>query len=243
MTMKYVSIIIFCCGFIPITQAAVPEQNANPGINKHYDGARYDEWVEVFESPQREIFDRRHDIVRALDLKQGMNVADIGAGTGFFSRLFAPLVGPQGVVYAVDIVPDFIASIEQLSREKHISNIRTVLNNDHSAMLPDNSIDLAFLCDTYHHFEYPQNMLASIYRALKPGSELVIIDYRKVAGHSNAWVMAHVRADKARVIKEVEASGFAYKGEENQLLASNYFLRFTRLNHMVPTGPPGSDTR
>ncbi|HBE91953.1 MAG TPA: SAM-dependent methyltransferase [Gammaproteobacteria bacterium] len=219
---------------------AAADQSINPGINKHYEGARYEEWVRIFESPGREIYDRRQDIVNALDLKPDMNVADIGAGTGFFTHMFARLVGPKGLVYAVDITPDFIANIKRTSREQELTNVKTILNNERDAMLPENSIDLAFLCDTYHHFEYPQSMLTSIYRALKPGSELIVIDYRKIAGRSNSWVMSHVRADRAQVISEIEAAGFDFK-EEKEFLVSNYFLRFTRLHHMVPGGTVDAD--
>lgn len=219
---------------------AATDQSVKPGINKHYEGARYEEWVTIFESPGREIYDRRQDIVNALDLKPGMSVADIGAGTGFFTHMFSRLVGPDGLVYAVDITADFIANIKRTSREQGLANVKAILNNEHEAMLPENSIDLAFLCDTYHHFEYPQHMLSSIYRALKPGSELIVIDYRKIAGRSTPWVMSHVRADKTQVVKEIEAAGFEFQ-EEKDLLVSNYFLRFTRLHHMVPGGTVDTD--
>jgi predicted methyltransferase len=88
-------------------------------------------------------------------------------------------------------------------------------------------VDVAFVCDTFHHFEYPQSMLASLHRALRPEGQLIVIDYEKIAGQSSGWVMDHVRADKAAVIREIEAAGFRYVGEE-RLLKGNYFLRFVR---------------
>ena len=88
-------------------QAAHSEQNVNPGINDHYRDADYRQWVEVFERPGREIFDRRFRIMAAVGARPGMVVADIGAGTGLFTRLFARAVGPGGRVLAVDISRNF----------------------------------------------------------------------------------------------------------------------------------------
>jgi predicted methyltransferase len=94
------------------------------------------------------------------------------------------------------------------------------------ALAPE-SIDLAFVSATYHHFEYPRSMLAPVRRALKPGGALVVIDFPKRPGLSSPWVMGHVRADKAAVIREIEAAGFRLM-EERPILRRNYFLRFEK---------------
>jgi ubiquinone/menaquinone biosynthesis C-methylase UbiE len=208
--------------------SALAEPSVRPGVNDHYEDARYEDWVGVFESPRREVYARRDAIVDALGLQAGMAVADIGAGTGLFTRLFAREVGPRGRVYAVDIAPDFVASIMETARARGLTNVEGVVNDPRDVHLPEASVDLAFLCDTYHHLEYPRSMLESIRRALKPGAQLVVVDFRRVPGRSSPWVMGHVRAGRAQVIREIEAAGFE-PVEDRELLRTNYFLRFRRL--------------
>lgn len=214
--------LLLACG------AAVAETSVAPGINRHYENADYQQWVGTFERAGREVYDKRAEIVAAAQLRPGMVVADIGAGTGLFTRLFAREVGPAGRVYAVDIVPEFVTNTVRTARAEQLTNVEGVINTPTDVKLAPQSIDLAFVCDTYHHLEFPQSMLASLHRALRPGGRLVVIDYEKVAGRSSSWVMGHVRADKATVIREIEAAGFRFVGEE-RLLQDNYFLRFVRI--------------
>ena len=209
------------------TSVTIAEQNVSPGINQNYYDAEFEHWVGVFERPGREVYDRRHDIVSALHLKPGMAVADIGAGTGFYTLLFASQVGTTGRVYAVDISENFIQNILRNAGARDLNNIEGIVNNQQETNLPAGSIDLAFVCDTYHHFEYPQTILASIHQALRPNGQLVIIDFRKHHGVSSGWVMSHVRADEAKVIKEVETTGFRLT-EKSALLHENFFLKFTK---------------
>jgi len=203
------------------------EMNVNPGINEYYYDAEFQHWVSVFERPGREVYDKRHTIVSALALKPGMAVADIGAGTGFYTHLFANFVGNSGKVYAVDISENFIENILRTAKKQGLNNIEGIINNPHSTNLAPISIDLAFICDTYHHFEYPQTMLASIHQSLRPGGKLVIIDFRKQPGVSSGWVMSHVRANEETVIKEVKKAGFRLVTQQD-LLHSNYFLTFVK---------------
>ncbi len=203
------------------------ETNVNPGINKYYHDAEFQRWVSVFERPGREVYDKRHTIVSALALKPGMTVADIGAGTGFYTHLFATKVGASGKVYAVDISENFIENILRTAKKQGLNNIEGIVNNPKSINLTPDSIDLAFICDTYHHFEYPQTMLTSIHQSLRPGGRLVIIDFRKQAGLSTGWVMSHVRANEETVIKEVEKAGFRLTSQSD-LLHRNYFLSFIK---------------
>lgn len=219
---------IFISGlFFLFYPAYAEEQNVSPGINQHYEGAQYQQWFSTFERPGREVYDRREDIVQALQLKAGMDVADIGAGTGFYSLLFAQKVGSTGRVYAVDITDDFVRNIKRRAAENKLDNIHAVISEQKDTRLDANSIDLAFVCNTYHHFEYPQAMLASMRRALRSGGTLVIIDYRKQPATSSPWVMSHVRPDKQTVINEIEQAGFKLQSEPMNL-TENYFLSFVR---------------
>lgn len=209
--------------------AKVAEKNVNPEINRHYQAAEFEDWVGVFERPGREVYDKRHAVVQALNLKPGMDIADIGAGTGFYSLLFAEKVGAAGNIFAVDVAEDFVLNINLRAAEKKLKNIHGVLSKQKDTLLAPASIDMAFVCDTYHHFEYPKTMLSSIYRALRPGGQLIIIDYKKQSGISSSWVMSHVRTDRKAVIKEVEQAGFKFDSEVD-ILMTNYFLRFIKID-------------
>lgn len=224
---KYFISIVLLASLCQTLSANVAEKNVNPNINLPYQSAEFEEWVGVFEREGREVYDKRHSVVEALKLKPGMDVADIGAGTGFYSLLFAEKVGKGGNVFAVDVTKDFILNINLRAAEKKLTNIHGVLSSQTDTFLAPNSIDLAFVCDTYHHFEYPQTMLASIHNALRPKGKLIIIDYRKQPGLSSSWVMSHVRVGKQAVIKEIEQAGFKLQAEPD-ILESNYFLRFIK---------------
>ena len=205
------------------------ERSVKPGINEEYHGQVDPERYEKqFESQGREAYDRRHDIVRALKLRPGLKVADIGTGTGLFVPLFAGAVGSEGRVYAVDIAEEFLEHVKAEAQELGLTNVETVLCTDRSVKLPSESIDLAFLCDVYHHFEYPRDSLASIRTALRPGGSLVVIDYhRNREGRRADWLNTHIRAGKAQVKAEIEAAGFE-QTEDLGLLKENYFVRFRK---------------
>jgi predicted methyltransferase len=106
--------------------------------------------------------------------------------------------------------------------------VQTVLCTERSVELPTHSIDLAFLCDVYHHFEYPQSSLASIHQALRPGGEMVVVDFKRVPGKSSDWTMNHVRAGQEVVEEEIAAAGFK-KIEQADVLKDNYLLRFRKI--------------
>jgi ubiquinone/menaquinone biosynthesis C-methylase UbiE len=107
--------------------------------------------------------------------------------------------------------------------------VTAVLGREDSITVPKESIDVAFVCDVYHHFEFPQASLASIYRALRPGGTFVVIDFERIPGTTSQWLLDHVRAGKEVVTKEIQAARFQLL-EEVALdgLKENYFLRFTK---------------
>lgn len=212
------------------TNALSQEQSVRPGINEKFldPTLNVQEWMEKFETESREIFHERQQIVAAVGLKPGMNVADIGAGTGLFTLPFASAVGDAGKVYAVELAKNFLTHIRARASKASATNVVTVLCTDRSVELPEDSIDLAFICDVYHHFEYPQASLASLHRALKPGGELVLIDFKRIPGESSDFVMGHVRAGQEVFESEVIAAGFEKIGEVKGMLKENYFVRFRK---------------
>jgi ubiquinone/menaquinone biosynthesis C-methylase UbiE len=167
--------------------------------------------------------------LKACNVTPGERVADVGAGTGFYSRLFAKTTGWDGWVYSVDISPNFLQHIATRATADGIENLTTVLGTDVSIRLPPESVDLVFICDTYHHFESPTQSLSSIYRALKPGGRLVLIDFERIPGSTREFLMGHVRAGKEVFQSEVLAAGFEFTDEITvDAFEENYLLRFTK---------------
>jgi ubiquinone/menaquinone biosynthesis C-methylase UbiE len=215
---------------VPPSAAAVPEASVKPGINTEFLKPEVDveQWIERFEREGREIYVHRERIAAVTGVRPGQHVADIGAGSGLFTLLFAEKVGSEGRVVAVDIVPAFLERIRQRAADAGRQNVQTVLATERSSELPPASVDLAFICDTYHHFEYPQQTLASIHRALKPDGELVLVEFKRIPGESSEWILNHVRAGEEVFTREIEEAGFRKIGRED-FLKENYLLRFRRV--------------
>jgi ubiquinone/menaquinone biosynthesis C-methylase UbiE len=234
-----------------LAMAAESPPNRGPApypadMNKKFTDPEVDiqQFVKRFESESRDIYLKRQDITRAVGLRPGDAVADIGAGTGLFTKLFAEQVGPKGTVYAVDIAPAFVKYItEQAMRLGHERVVKAVLNTQDSAELPAGSIDVAFLCDTYHHFEHPEKMLTSIHRALRPGGRLVIIDF-DLRKDSSEFVKHRARAAKEVYFREIAAVGFEFIESKNApAIKDNFYAEFRRaaghqqFSKIHPSGP------
>lgn len=205
--------------------------SVKPGINAEYlkPDINVAQWVERFEKEGREIYDHREKIIAAANIRPGTAVADIGCGTGLFTPMLAAATGAHGKVYAVDIVPEFLKRVGQRAKEAGLSQVQTVLCTERSVELPPDSIDTAFICDVYHHFEFPQHSLSSLHRALRRHGEVLLIDFKREPGVSSDWILNHVRAGQAQVTAEFEAAGFR-KVEELPLLKDNYVLRFRKID-------------
>ncbi len=189
-----------------------------------------DVWVKRFEVEAREIYAQRKEIVDAVKLAPGDRIADVGAGTGLFVTAFANAVGANGKVFAVDISPQFIDHIKGRVADEGLTNVDVVRSKLDSTELADRSVDTVFVCDTYHHFEQYDAMLASIFNALRSGGTLIVIDFERIPGVSRKWTLGHVRADKQQFTSEIERSGFRLVSEVNiPGLKENYFLRFEKL--------------
>jgi predicted methyltransferase len=203
------------------------EKSVRPDINIPFKDPDVDGFLKKFEIESREVYTQRADIVKACKLKPGMAIADIGAGTGLFTRLFAKEVGDKGKVIAVDIAKPFLDHIAKSAKEQKLDNITTVQCDQVSCKLPANSVDAVFICDTYHHFEFPQRTLATIHQALKPGGTLILIDFKRIKGVTSEKMMQHVRAGQEVFTAEVRDAGFK-QVEEVKLLKENYFVRFEK---------------
>jgi len=227
-------LVAFCLGL----STAVAQENklekiagAPPGINEGFVDPELDvdEWVARFELESREIYASRNEIIKHVGPSAGQRVADVGAGTGFFTQLFATAVGENGQVYAVDISTRFLEHIAKQSEQAELRNISPVLASASCCNLPPGSVDAVFICDTYHHFEQPGPTLQSIARAMVPGGKLYLIDFERIPGQSRPWLLDHVRADKQTFRKEVESAGLQFVEEIRiSTFAENYFLVFCK---------------
>ena len=180
--------------------------SASPdGIGKVYAGreiARVMSFhgAEWLERPERAEEERPELLLSVLELKPGMTVADIGAGTGYYSWRMAQRVGAGGTVYAVDIQPEMIKLLEQQMSRRAAANVKAVLGTPTDPGLPPAGIDLALMVDVYHELEYPHEMLAAIVRALKPGGRLVFVEFR--AGDASVPIKALHTMTEAQVREE-----------------------------------------
>lgn len=205
------------------------ESSVRPGINDSFKNPNVKEWQTKFEGESREVYDKRKQIVAACKVKPGQTVADIGAGTGLFTRLFAEEVKGDGGVYAVDISQKFLDHIGESAKKHEIKTVKTVLGTDVSPQLPNASVDVAFICDAYHHFEFPERMMTSLHKSLKHGGRVVVVDFARIPGKSSEWVLKHVRAGQDIVEKEIASCGFRKVDEVEGILSENYFLIFEKI--------------
>jgi ubiquinone/menaquinone biosynthesis C-methylase UbiE len=219
------------CSSSAETPSKPKENSVRPGVNERFlaEDLDVEHFVGVFEGESREVSVQRERIVEALAVSSGMTVADIGAGTGLFLPDFDRGVGSEGRVYAVEISPKFLEHLRERSKREDLARVEVVEALEDSVALPAASVDLAFVCDTYHHFEYPQSTLESLYTAIRPGGFLVILDFERIPGKSSDWVLEHMRAGKEVFRREIESAGFRFEREVTvEGLKENYVLRFRR---------------
>ena len=220
----------------PVKDKAVKSVNTetasvNPNINKAFvdPNVNVDIWADRWTGESREVFALRHEILDALTLMPGDRIADIGAGTGLYIKLFAETVGPKGQVYANDISEPFLEFIKKNAKEDGLKNVTTILGGNRTSNLPDASVDIVFHSDVYHHFEYPEDMVRDLARVLVDGGEMFVLDFDRIEGITSERILNHVRASKELVITEIEGNGFALIQEiKVPELKENYLLHFRK---------------
>jgi SAM-dependent methyltransferase len=226
---------LLCLALACLGSAEVPstskENSVRPGVNENFLSKDLDveRFVKIFEGESREVSVQRENIAAALAVSPGMTVADIGAGTGLFLPDFDRGVGSEGRVYAVEISPQFLEHLRARVEREKLSRVEVVKGLEDSVELPAASVDVAFVCDTYHHFEFPQSTLESLFSAIRPGGSLVVLDFKRIPGESRKWVLEHVRAGKEVFREEIESAGFQFERDVAvEGLKENYVIRFRR---------------
>ena len=217
---------LFC--FVVTSHVNAQEKSVRPGINDSFRDPNVSEYIEKFEIESREVFSKRAEIVATCKLAQGATVADVGAGTGIFTRQFSDAVGKDGHVFAVDIAQKFLDHIDKTNRETDRKNVQTILCTAEETKLMPGTVDIAFICDTYHHFEFPLKTMTSLHAALKPGGRVFVIDFKRIEGESTDWTMKHVRAGQEVFEAEILSCGFKKVAEHSKLLKENYFVEFEK---------------
>lgn len=184
------------------------------------------EWIERLERPERVAAQKVDDIVPRLELKPGMIVADIGAGTGVFSRPMAKAVGPAGRVYAVDIERELLDDIKRRADEQHITNIQTVFGAFDDPKLPTRDVDLAFFNDVLHHVEHRAVYLKALGTYIKPTGRIAIVEFDKSMPQAEPASLLLNRAEVEQWL--VDAGGFRQVREFPELFPNKWFVIYGR---------------
>jgi ubiquinone/menaquinone biosynthesis C-methylase UbiE len=179
--------------------------------------------------PARDERQKPGELVRAMGLQPGMTVADVGTGIGYMLPFLSRRVGPTGRVIAEDIFDDFLASARQRAGNQKLENVTFVKGTETDPKLPEGEVDVVLALDVYHHFDYPDRMLAAIYKSIKAGGKLVVVEYYKRAeAMPNNRALTHIRLDMADVIKEIESNRFHLLAEKEHIPDSQYMLVFRK---------------
>ncbi len=209
-------------------------ENLPKGINDSFldPNMKVEDFIKRFEIESREVFACRTQILAAIQLKPGMAVADVGSGTGLYLGPLSKGVGEEGKVYAIDIAPSFVKHLRARAKEEKLANVEVVLCSDRDVNLKPNSIDRAFICDVYHHFEYPESSLKSIHRAMRAGGKLILVDFYRepeVSPERKQWLKGHIRAPLETFKQEIIEAGFKFEEQVAiEGFSENYLLRFSK---------------
>jgi ubiquinone/menaquinone biosynthesis C-methylase UbiE len=214
--MKYItrvffSLIAMLFLFIVDGQNRYTVKQGDPnGINKWYMGRQIAQvmshyGIDWLERPERQYEENTALLLKNLDLKPGMNFADIGAGSGYYSNLISKRIG-NGKVFAVDVEPEMITYLNDRIKKEKLSNIVTVLGSETSVSLPALSMDIMLLVDVYHEFSFPYEMGLSMFKSLKPNGKLVLVEFR--SEDKSVPIKKIHKMSEAQAVKELQMAGF-----------------------------------
>ena len=181
------------------------------------------EGADWLEREHREELEKPEVVLEAMNLKDGDLVADLGAGTGFFTRRMARAVAPTGKVYATDIQPQMLERLKASTAQEGITNIVTVLGTETDPKLPRGMFDWILLVDVYHEFQQPEPMLAKMREALKPGGRVALVEYR-AEGDTAAHISAAHKMTVEQVLAEWKPAGFELVETIEELPSQHLFI-------------------
>jgi ubiquinone/menaquinone biosynthesis C-methylase UbiE len=209
---------IALAAWIPTMAAQAPkDQHEMHGLHK--DTAAY---IKALEDPKRDAYQKPHEVMEALALKPGEVIADIGAGSGYFTFHAAQHVGPTGRVYAVDVNTEMIKHVQQRARELKVSNVTPILAPPNDPLLPE-PVDRFLIVDVWHHVEDQPGYLSVMKKRLKPGGQVVMIDYHK--RDLPVGPPAEMKIAREDLLNQMQTNGFEL-AKEHTFLPYQYFLVF-----------------
>jgi predicted methyltransferase len=226
---KLVGLLLLALVLTPLAAA----RDRRPAPVMGYQGAS---WLE---RPGRDQEQRPDEVIRAMGLRDGDVVADLGAGTGYFTRRLAKAVAPSGRVYAVDIQPEMIAYLKREVEKAGLANVVPVLGTGDDPKLPPGAVDWILLVDVYHELQQPKAVLARMLEALKPTGKVALVEYR-LEGLTALHIREEHRMSPKQVLAEWEPAGFRLV-KRLEFLPTQHFFVFEKADTPpAPAAPPGA---
>ena len=192
---------------------------AQTPMTHHHSFGGAEQWAHVFDDPNRDAWQKPHEVIQALALKPDAVVADIGSGTGYFSVRFANMV-PKGRVYGVDIEPDMVKYLAERAKREKLDNVIAIAGAPDDPRLPE-KVDLIVMVDVLHHIDDRARYLSKLRGYLKPGGRIAIIDFR---ADSPDGPPKNERLSPARVKADFKRAGFAFAREHGFLPNQNFLV-------------------
>jgi ubiquinone/menaquinone biosynthesis C-methylase UbiE len=189
----------------PAAQAPPPHGHHDATVHHSFEDVQH--WVAVFDDPAREAWQKPKEVVRALEIGRGMSVADVGAGTGYFTRYLTAAVGEGGTVFAVDTEPSLVVHLRERAEVEHAPNVVPILASPDNPRLPAGTVDLVLMVDTLHHIDDRVSYLRRLQRVLKPGGRVAIVDFKK-EGDVPVGPPPEHRLARSQVVEEFQSAGY-----------------------------------
>jgi arsenite methyltransferase len=218
MQFRWIFLLLFAPMFPAHAQDAV-KRNEQQMQRLHRDPAAH---IRVLEDPKRDAYQKPHEVIDALGLKAGEIIADIGAGSGYFTFNLARHVGAKGKVYAVDVSPDMVLHLNRQIRDTQLTNVVSILADRDDPLLPE-LVSRFFICNVWHHIENQPKYLSMMKKTLKPDGDVVMIDFHKKELPVGPPLQARIARED--LIKQMETNGFMLT-KEYTFLPYQYFLVF-----------------
>lgn len=220
-------LLLFSCASAPKKHAHQHSKSMNEKFMKEDLNVKL--WQEKFENRDRDVFKNRTQIIYSLGLKSNQDIVDVGAGTGFFLKGLHKKVAPKGKVYAVELSPRFVDFLKKRGEMEKLDRLKVIKGGLDQTNMKTESVDVVFVCDAFHHFDKPELMLRDFFNILRPGGELVIVDFDHRGETTKKWVKKHVSRTKEDYIYDIEQSGFfKFTKESFPNLKENVMLHFRR---------------
>ncbi len=219
---KLISVLGAIVFLLPVTGWAGQQEHHTLHPQQRFDDIK--KWVEVFEDPARAEWQQPEKVVQSLNLKTGNVIADIGAGTGYFTRLFAAAVGSQGKAIGLDIEPSMVEYMKEDALKRSMENYEARLIKPDGPGLTPQSVDVIFICNTYHHIKDRVNYLKRLSGALNENGRIVIVDFYKKPLPVGPRLLEH-KVSEVKVLKEFKAAGYRLT-RSLDFLPYQYFLEF-----------------